>query len=106
MTPTTLDIAGAPGTLMLGQWQSATLARSIVWYRNTLESDRFRLFFYEGSLLMHRYGLGRAIDHATICDLFTLVFGFWFSAQSPTDGKLSGQMSLRTLQSKLQEPQT
>jgi Uma2 family endonuclease len=78
MTPTTLDIAGAPGTLMLGQWQSATW-QEYVWYRDTLESDRFRLFFYESSLLIADMGW-EGIDHATICDLFTLVFGFWFSA--------------------------
>ena len=63
---------------MLGQWQSATW-QEYVWYRNTLESDRFRLFFYEGSLLITDMGW-EGIDHATICDLFTLVFGFWFSA--------------------------
>ena len=77
MTPTTLDIAGAPGTLMLGQWQSATW-QEYVWYRNTLESDRFRLFFLmKVSLLITDMGW-EGIDHATICDLFHvwyLVFG-------------------------------
>jgi Uma2 family endonuclease len=78
MTPTTLDIAGAPGSLALGQWQSATW-QEYLWYRNTLEANRFRLFFQKGSLLIADMGW-EGIDHATICDLFTLIFGFWFSA--------------------------
>jgi Uma2 family endonuclease len=78
MTPSSIQSPDAKGSLVIGQWQGATW-QDYLQYRHTLEPDRFRLFFHACHLLINDMGW-EGIDHATICDLFTLIFGFWFSA--------------------------
>ena len=60
------------------QWQAATWD-NYLQCREALAADRFRLFFHQGYLLVVDMGW-EGIDHATICDLFTLILGFWFAA--------------------------
>jgi Uma2 family endonuclease len=66
-------------TLSKNQWQSATW-EDYEQYRDILDGDQFRLFFDRDSLLVAEMGW-EGIEHATICDLFTLILGFWFSLQ-------------------------
>jgi Uma2 family endonuclease len=61
-----------------GQWQRATW-EAYQQCRETLDPERFRLFFHQDHLLITDMGW-EGIDHATICDLFTLLLGFWFTA--------------------------
>lgn len=68
--------------LSSGQWQAATW-EAYQQYRDTLDPDQFRLFFHQDHLLITDMGW-EGIDHATICDLFTLLLGFWFTAHPDT----------------------
>jgi Uma2 family endonuclease len=78
MTTFSIQPTDVKGSLVLGKWQAATWP-DYLRYRNTLGPEQFRLFFYEHQLLI-TYMCWEGINHATICDLFTLIFGFWFSA--------------------------
>ncbi|MEM1252474.1 MAG: Uma2 family endonuclease [Cyanobacteria bacterium P01_H01_bin.21] len=49
--------------------------------RDSLPAEQYRLFFHQGYLLITEMGW-EGINHATICDLFTILLGFWFSINS------------------------
>ncbi|HEY9692339.1 MAG TPA: Uma2 family endonuclease [Oculatellaceae cyanobacterium] len=61
------------------EWKNATW-QDYIAFRNNPHTEILRLFYYQNKLLVEMGTEG--INHATICDLFTLVFGFWFS-QNP-----------------------
>lgn len=61
------------------EWKIATWENYLA-YRDNPNAEILRLFFNQTKLLVEMGTEG--ISHATICDLFTLVFGFWFS-QNP-----------------------
>ena len=61
----------------LAEWYQAQWG-DYVRYRDSLSPDQYRLFFHQGYLLITEMGW-EGINHATICDLFTIILGFWFS---------------------------
>lgn len=61
----------------LATWQRASWD-DYVCDRDRLPADQYRLFFHQGYLLITKMGW-EGINHATICDLFTIILGFWFS---------------------------
>lgn len=61
----------------IATWQRASWD-DYVCDRNHLPPDQYRLFFHQGYLLITEMGW-EGINHATICDLFTIILGFWFS---------------------------
>lgn len=63
----------------LSEWKAATW-EDYLSYRDNPNTETLKLFFYRNKLFAEMGTEG--INHATICDLFTLVFGFWFS-QNP-----------------------
>jgi Uma2 family endonuclease len=64
-------------TETLHHWKPATWEEYSA-YRDDPTNDRMRLFFNEGYLLVIDMGW-EGIDHASISDLFTMLFAFWFS---------------------------
>ena len=64
----------------LCRWQPATW-EEYCGYRDDPSNDRLRLFFDDAALLVIDMGW-EGIDHASFCDLFTMILGFWF-AQHP-----------------------
>ncbi|MEM0981478.1 MAG: hypothetical protein AAGH78_14530 [Cyanobacteria bacterium P01_H01_bin.58] len=64
----------------LYHWQTATWENYCV-YRDAPNNDRLRLYFDDAALLVMDMGW-EGIDHASFCDLFTMILGFWF-AQHP-----------------------
>ncbi|MBX2864271.1 MAG: Uma2 family endonuclease [Leptolyngbyaceae cyanobacterium MAG.088] len=61
-------------------WQQADWA-DYANQRDNLPPEQYRLFFHQGYLLITEMGW-EGINHATICDLFTIILGFWFSIHS------------------------
>jgi Uma2 family endonuclease len=61
---------------ILHHWQPATWEDYLV-YRDDRTNNRMRLFFHENYILVIDMGW-EGINHATINELFTLIFGFWF----------------------------
>ena len=80
MTISTLPVIQTDFTRRSPQWKSASWEDYLI-ARDEQTNERVRLFFYEGYLLAIDMGW-EGIDHATISDLFTMIFGFWF-AQRP-----------------------
>jgi len=76
MTSTTFTLESTNFTKTVHQWQKATWEDYLV-YRDDPSNERMRLFFHRGYLLVIDMGW-EGIDHATFCDLFTMLFGFWF----------------------------
>ncbi|MGK7872753.1 MAG: Uma2 family endonuclease [Xenococcaceae cyanobacterium] len=72
-TPTAIQTAI---TTDIPQWQSATW-EDYLRYRDDPTPERVRLFFNGNYLLVDMGAEG--INHARVSDLFTLLFGFWFS---------------------------
>ncbi|MCL1468789.1 Uma2 family endonuclease [Argonema galeatum] len=60
----------------LYHWEPATW-EDYLTYRDDKKNDRMRLFFHINRLLVINMGW-EGINHATINELFTLIFGFWF----------------------------
>jgi hypothetical protein len=92
MTSSVVDTPDFQQSLVYGQWQRASWDDSLT-YRDILKADQFRLFFHQGYLLVVDMGW-EGIDHSTICDLFTLIFGFWFSAYSEQPASSLGRCLL------------
>ncbi len=67
-------------TTTLPVWKSATWEDYLA-YRDDPNIERIRLFFFQDRLLITDMG-SEGIDHSSIRDLFTLIFGFWFN-QNP-----------------------
>jgi Uma2 family endonuclease len=61
---------------ILHHWKPATWEDYVV-YRDDRTNNRMRLFFHLNRLLVIDMGW-EGINHATINELFTLIFGFWF----------------------------
>jgi Uma2 family endonuclease len=59
------------------KWQPATWENYLVYRDDSKIDDRVRLFFNDNYLLVDMGNEG--INHARVSDLFTLLFGFWFS---------------------------
>lgn len=70
-------IAIAKSERPLPCWQPATW-KDYVAQRDDPSNDRLRLFFQQRSLLVLDMGW-EGINHAAFCDLFTMLFAFWFS---------------------------
>ncbi len=62
-------------------WKPATWEDYLA-YRDDPTIDRVRLFFYQDHLLTDMGSEG--INHAIICELFSMIFAFWFS-QKPEE---------------------
>jgi Uma2 family endonuclease len=90
MTSLALNIAKEP--ILKNQWQSASW-KDYEQYRDALDPDQFRLFFDRGNLLVTEMGW-EGIDHAAICDLFTLILGFWFGLHSEQTASSLGRCLL------------
>ncbi len=58
------------------QWQPATWEDYLTW-RDNPTPERVRLFFNQGQLLIDMGSEG--INHASVSDLFTMLFVLWFS---------------------------
>ncbi|MEM8777642.1 MAG: Uma2 family endonuclease [Cyanobacteria bacterium P01_G01_bin.49] len=58
------------------QWQAATW-NDYVNYRDTLEDQRVKLYYYQNKFLIQMGKEG--INHASINDLFTIILFIWFS---------------------------
>lgn len=58
------------------QWKPATWEDYLA-YRDASTPERVRLFFHRGQLLIDMGAEG--INHASVSDLFTMLFAFWFS---------------------------
>lgn len=72
-TPTGIQIANAT---TFPYWKPATWDDYLTWCDHpTLE--KLRLFFNQGQLLIDMGSEG--INHASVSDLFTMLFAFWFS---------------------------
>lgn len=78
MASSSVKTAESLGSKPPGQWQAATWD-DYIHCCETLDTEQFRLFFHQGSLLVVEMGW-EGIDHATICDLLTMMLGFWFGA--------------------------
>ena len=76
MTASILTAIQEADTLQIPQWQPATW-QDYLRYRDDPTPERMRLFFNGNSLLVDMGSEG--INHARVSDLFTLLFGFWFS---------------------------
>lgn len=76
MTASILTAIQKADTLQIPQWQPATW-EDYLRYRDDSTSERMRLFFNGNYLLVDMGSEG--INHARVSDLFTLLFGFWFS---------------------------
>lgn len=63
----------------LPQWKPATW-EEYVSHRDSSTAERVKLFFYQGYLLVNDMGW-EGISHATIRELFTMLFFIWFSQQ-------------------------
>ena len=61
-------------------WQKATW-QDYITQRDTLPTENYRLFFHQNYLLITEMGW-EGINHAAICDLFTIILGFWFTLHS------------------------
>ena len=64
---------------ILTDWQSATW-EDYLNYRDTPTEERIKLYFYQNQLLIEMGKEG--INHSSICDLFTMLFAFWFTQNS------------------------
>ncbi|MBD1806395.1 Uma2 family endonuclease [Microcoleus sp. FACHB-SPT15] len=64
-------------TKTLHIWKPATWEEYLT-YRDDPTTERVRLFFHQGYLLVIDMG-GEGINHATISDLFTMLFFIWFN---------------------------
>ena len=64
-------------TKTLHIWKSATW-EDYLTYRDDPTIEKVRLFFHRGYLLVIDMG-GEGINHATVSDLFTMLFFIWFS---------------------------
>ncbi|GAB4300681.1 MAG: Uma2 family endonuclease [Oscillatoriaceae cyanobacterium] len=60
------------------KWQRATW-EDYLGYRDNPNLERVRVFFHKGYLLIEMGNEG--INHASISDLLTMVFAFWFARQ-------------------------
>ena len=58
------------------QWQPANWEDYLA-YRDAPTLERVRLFFYQGQMLIDMGS--EEVNHARINELFTMLFGFWFS---------------------------
>lgn len=58
------------------QWKPATWQDYLTW-RDAPSPERIRLFFNQDQLLIDMGSEG--INHASVSDLFTMLFAFWFS---------------------------
>ncbi len=58
------------------EWQTATWEDYLA-YRDNPHAEIFRLFYYQNKLFAEMGTEG--INHATICDLFTMLFILWFN---------------------------
>ena len=58
------------------QWKPATWEDYLRW-RDDPTTEIIRLYFNQGQLLIDMGSKG--INHASVSDLFTLLFGFWFN---------------------------
>jgi Uma2 family endonuclease len=76
MTASILTAIQKADTLKIPQWHPATW-KDYLRYRDDSTSERMRLFF-NGNYLLVDIG-SEGINHARVSDLFTLLFGFWFS---------------------------
>jgi len=76
MTASILTAIQKADTLQIPQWQPATW-EDYLRYRDDPTPERMRLFF-NGNFLLVDMG-SEGINHARVSDLFTLLFGFWFS---------------------------
>ena len=72
-TPTGVQTAIATA---FPQWKPATWEDYLA-YRDFPTSERARLFFHQGQMLIDMGGEG--INHASVSDLLTMLFAFWFS---------------------------
>lgn len=59
------------------KWQRATW-QDYIDYRDNLAPDQYRLFFHQGYLLIDEMSY-EGIGHATVCDLFTVIWSAWFN---------------------------
>jgi Uma2 family endonuclease len=76
MTASILTAIQKANTLQIPQWQPAAW-EDYLRYRDDPTPERMRLFFNGNSLLVDMGSEG--INHARVSDLFTLLFGSWFS---------------------------
>lgn len=77
MTALTPTVIQTYSTKTLHIWQPATWEDYLV-YRDNSNTEKVRLFFHQGYLLVIDMG-GEGINHATVSDLFTMLFFIWFS---------------------------
>jgi len=68
------QIAATNSTTQLTTWQGASWVDYLAW-RDRETDERLRLFFDEGWLWIDMGAEG--INHASICDLFTMLFFIW-----------------------------
>lgn len=87
MTPSTSKAIN-PRRGTVPQWQRATW-EDYVAYRDAPNSERVRLFFNQGYLLVDMGTEG--INHASISDLFPILFFIWFSRRSGQTFKSFGR---------------
>ena len=78
MTTSTITATPTDVTTECPEWQPATWEDYLA-DRDDLGTERVRLFF-NGKYLFVDMG-SEGINHARVCDLFTLLFGFWFNSQ-------------------------
>ena len=76
MTASTITVIQTNPTKTLYHWQPANWEDYLA-YRDDKTNNRMRLFFHLNRLLVIDIGW-EGINHATINELFTLIFGFWF----------------------------
>jgi len=72
-TPTSIQTVNARD---FPKWQPATWEDYLTW-RDAPTPERIRLFFNQNQLLIDMGSEG--INHASVSDLFTMLFGFWFN---------------------------
>lgn len=77
MTASIPTVSQTYPTKALHIWKPATWEEYLT-YRDNSSTERIRLFFDQGYLLVIDMG-GEGINHATISDLFTMLFFIWFS---------------------------
>ncbi len=83
------------------QWQIATW-EDYVTYRDQPHSERVRLFFNGTHLLINMGNEG--INHSKVSDLFTLLFGFWFTFQDQQTAESLGRCLLEKYQMRAAAP--
>jgi Uma2 family endonuclease len=76
MTASTSTGIQTISTTTFPQWQTATWEDYLTW-RDADTPERIRLFFNQNQLLIDMGSEG--INHASVSDLFTMLFGFWFN---------------------------